>query len=72
MLPDSHEFREISAFVVGDTIHRWGDELPVTRVENDPSGKTKLFYLDTDNVEKCIEDEPQKRYIAKKRTQSAT
>jgi hypothetical protein len=52
--------------VVGDTIHRWGDDLPVTRIFSAGNGIC-LYYMDTDGEEKSIDNRASAEYIAKKR-----
>lgn len=64
----THEWRSLNEFVVGDTIHRWGDDLPVTRIV--PYGhRIKLYYRDTDGKEDFIDNRALAEYIAKKRVE---
>ena len=63
----THEWRKLEAFQEGDTIHRWGDDLPVVSVESLPDGHVRLMYHDTDNVKKMIDNRKSAEYIARKR-----
>lgn len=64
----THEWRSLNEFVVGDTIHQWGDDLPVTRIV--PSGyRIKLYYMDTNDEEHFIDNRALAEYIAKKRVE---
>lgn len=67
-ISETHEWRRLDEFTVGDTIHRWGDELPVTRIVS-AGDRISLYYMDTDGEEKPIEDRPSSQYIAKKRVE---
>lgn len=64
----THEWRKLEAFQKGDTIHRWGDDLPVESVELLPDGHVRLMYRDTDdNAVKMIDDRKSAKYITRKR-----
>jgi hypothetical protein len=69
----THEWRMLEEFQEGDTIHRWGDDLPVVSIESLPDGHVRLMYRDTDNVKKMIDNRKSAEYIARKRevTQNA-
>lgn len=64
-ISDTHEWRRLAVFRKGDFVHRWGDDLLVTKVAHKGS-HTTLFYLDTDGTEKSIKDDMAKKYIARK------
>lgn len=67
-ISETHEWRMLNDFRKGDWIHRWGDDLEVTRIE--PQGtKSGLFYMDTDKQEKSIVDRSDSQYLARKRAE---
>lgn len=66
-ISDTHEWRNIEAFVEGDCIHRWGDDLPVLHTEQRGT-LILLVYRETDGQEKELLAQIGKQYIARKRT----
>lgn len=47
-----YEYRTITEIKPGDYVHRWGDDLEVTKIDVDSDGVATVFYQETDGAEK--------------------
>lgn len=65
-ISETHEWRPLNSFIVGETIHCWGNDLPVTNIVS-INNNIRLYYKDIDGQEKYVEDRALAKYIARKR-----